>query len=198
MRQRKIKYVSKKLLDDLGIITYFKELKVSENTYLELGSGKGKFITDLANYYKDNNYIAVEKSMDASYRIYEKKLDLNLSNLTIVNLDVKDLQEFIKSKTISGIYLNFSDPWPKKKHHKRRLTNPNFLKTYNDLLKDQGFIQFRTDHKDFFLESLIDLEENFETIKIDYDLKPSEFMTEYEIKKRDNGPIYEYLGVKKC
>lgn len=196
MRQRKLKYVNESFLNNLGIITKVINLNIAKETYLEIGSGKGRFITELANHNKKSFYIAVEKNADICYRIYEKKLELKLDNLLIINLEVSEILEMIPPASISGIYLNFSDPWPKKKHHKRRLTDTRLLKKYYYILEDDAFIQFRTDHEEFFNDSLENFNSLFKTIYIDYNLAPSLFMTEYEIKKRQLGPIYEYLGGK--
>lgn len=194
MRQKKLKYVNLEMLNTLGVITDLEKIETKKPVYLEIGSGKGQFITSLAASYPSNHYIALEVNMNVCYRIVEKKVDQKLDHLTIILGDANHMLDYFFEHSIQGIYLNFSDPWPKAKHHKRRLTFPKFLRMYQMLLEKDGFLQFRTDHKDFFEESLIDLETYFDTIEINRNLEVSNHMTEYEEKKRPFGPIYQWTG----
>ena len=199
MRQKKLKYVNKEMLNSLGVITDIKKIDTFHKpSYLEIGSGKGQFISSLAEKYPSNHYIALEVNINVCYRIVEKKLALNLNDFSIILGDANHLLDYFFEHTMDGIYLNFSDPWPKAKHHKRRLTYPKFLRMYQTLLKEDGFLQFRTDHKDLFEDSLVYFENFFETIELNRNLDISEHMTEYEEKKRPFGPIYQWIGkVKK-
>ncbi len=153
--------------------------------HLEIGAGKGKFIIDKAIKYPDILFIAVEKYSTICLRILQKQEELKLKNLLIINEDAIILKDYLKSNTIDVIYLNFSDPWPKPRHHKKRLTSPNYLNLYKDFLKKDGKILFRTDHLDFFNDSISYLkEEGFSLNNIDYNSKELEIMSEYEILKR--------------
>lgn len=199
MRQKKLKYVNKEMLNSLGVITDIKKIDTFHKpSYIEIGSGKGQFISSLAEKYPSNHYIALEVNINVCYRIVEKKCASNLNDFSIILGDANHLLDYFFEHTMDGIYLNFSDPWPKAKHHKRRLTYPKFLRMYQTLLKEDGFLQFRTDHRDLFEDSLVYFENFFETIELNRNLDISEHMTEYEEKKRPFGPIYRWIGkVKK-
>lgn len=198
MRQKRIKGVNKELLQSRGVVTEIKPLVLPDIMLdIEIGSGKGEFITSLAKDHQDIHYIALEKNQDVCYRILEKKEALELQNLTIILGDAIHLKTYLEHHLVSRLYLNFSDPWPKKKHHKRRLTEKAFIPIYLDILKDDGILQFRTDHESFFNDSIISLETAFDIIDIDRNLPVSDYMTEYEQKKRVCGPIYQLKGRKK-
>ena len=196
MRQKRLKYVTKELLEEHGVITEVKHLEIpkDKHVYLEIGSGKGQFITSLAKNHPDDFFIAMEVNMYVIYRILEKKLDMKLDNLMIVLGDAKELETYFANDKIDLLYLNFSDPWPKSKHHKRRLTYPSFLRLYLKILKKDAFLQFRTDHLNLFIDSLDYMEDYFDITDVTYDLEPSDYMTEYEEKKRKLGPIYQLKG----
>ena len=184
------------LLEKHGVITKVEALNIPKNKKinLEIGSGKGQFITKLALDYPHEIFIAMEVNKYVIYRVLEKKLELKLDNLIIVLADAKYLETYFQDVLIDGLYLNFSDPWPKAKHHKRRLTYPSFLKLYLNILKQDAWIQFRTDHLDLFDDSLTYLEPYFDLFDVNYNLEPSNYMTEYEEKKRSLGPIYQLKG----
>lgn len=196
MRQKKIKYATRALMESFGVVCEPKMLDIDSNqeVFIEIGSGKGQFITSLAHDHPDKLFIALEMNINVCYRILEKKNDLKLDNLIIILDDAKNLDLYFKPHLMDGIYLNFSDPWPKARHHKRRLTYPPFLKHYQSLLKKTGFLQFRTDHLEMFMDSLDYLEPYFLLHEVTYDLEPSKYMTEYEVKKREIGPIYQVKG----
>ncbi|MDL2292155.1 tRNA (guanosine(46)-N7)-methyltransferase TrmB [Acholeplasma sp. OttesenSCG-928-E16] len=200
MRQKKIKGISKASLLERGIIGEPKFFSFDENkrVNLEVGSGKGLFITSLARDYKDEIFVAFEKNISVCYRILEKKEAYMLDNLFIVLDDAKHLEEYFHLNQVDCIYLNFSDPWPKSKHHKRRLTNQTFLDSYHNILKDKGLIQFRTDHNELFLDSIEYIKNSklFRIINKDENLKESKYMSEYEIKKRAYGNINQLVGEK--
>ncbi|MFP4187519.1 MAG: tRNA (guanosine(46)-N7)-methyltransferase TrmB [Acholeplasmataceae bacterium] len=193
MRQKKLKYVDEAFLKDRDVKTDITPVALPRNRRiaLEIGSGKGRFITDIAEDDPDSLYIALEVNMNVCYRIVQKRDDKDLKNLIIILGDAKHLLEYFAERTIDHIYLNFSDPWPKKRHHKRRLTAPSFLNVYRRILKRSGTLSLRTDHRDFFEDSLIELHGVFRITNVDYDLKKGAYMTEYEEKKRAVGPIYQ-------
>lgn len=195
MRQKHLKYVNKEILESEGVIVGIKKIPLlKEKVFLEIGSGKGLFITSMAKDYPDNHYIAMEVNINVCYRILEKKKELGLENLTIVLGNAEEILSYFNLNTIDGLYLNFSDPWPKKKHHKRRLTYPLFMEKYIQILKNQAIIQFRTDHIDLFDSSIEYMHPYLNIESVNYNLEVSNYMTEYEIKKRKIGPIYQLIG----
>jgi len=196
MRQKRIKNATKEVLaaHDVVIEMHQLDLSSSNKVFLELGSGKGQFITALAKDHPDDLWIAMEINISVCYRILEKKVEMKLDNLIIIHGDATHLMGYLAPHSVDGIYLNFSDPWPKKRHHKRRLTHESFLKDYQKVLKKDGFLQFRTDHFELFEDSITYIEPYFNLVEVDFGLKPSDYMTEYEIKKRAIGPIYQLIG----
>jgi tRNA (guanine-N7-)-methyltransferase len=195
MRQKRIKYVNLELLASHGVI--LDQVMVPNNgekTYLEIGSGKGKFITSMAKDHPDDLFIAMELNKYVCYRIVEKKIELGLTNLIIILGNAKDLLAYVGENQIDGLYLNFSDPWPKVKQQKRRLTAPLFLEMYQKVLKDGAFLQFRTDHQDLFDYSIEKVHGYFEITDLNFHLEETTYMTEYEEKKRQEGPIYQLIG----
>ena len=163
--------------------------------HIEIGMGKGQFLTQLALQNPDVNYIGIEKFSSVLLRASEKLETMELNNVKIFNVDAQNLNEIFEAKEIDRIYLNFSDPWPKNAHAKRRLTSNRFLPIYETILKDDGEIHFKTDNRllfEFSLESL----NNYGLIlsNISLDLHNSNFenniMTEYEEKFSKFGPIY--------
>ncbi|HHY05855.1 MAG TPA: tRNA (guanosine(46)-N7)-methyltransferase TrmB [Clostridia bacterium] len=169
--------------------------------YVELGMGKGKFITTLARQHQEINFIGVERVPEIIHQAGKRERE-GLPNLCFLHLDVARLPEYFLPEEIARIYLNFSDPWPKKRHEKRRLTNPFFLQIYKRLLKKKGSIHFKTDSLDFFEYSLEQfIAADFSVQKIAYDLHHSGYtgniLTEYEVKFREKGyPICRCEAIK--
>jgi len=171
--------------------------------HLEIGSGKGNFIITLADLNRDINYIAMEKYMPVLGKLIKKLPEEGIPNLAATNADAEKLAEFFEAGELECIYLNFSDPWPKKKHAKRRLTNIKFLELYKKVLKDDGVIKFKTDNRDFFEYSIEQFEAAGFLLKdVTYDLHNSSFAegnikTEYEEKFTSLGlPIYMLKAYK--
>lgn len=156
--------------------------------HIELGSGKGKFLTEMANLYPNINYFGFEKDTKVIYRWIRKINKDCPDNYYIIHSNADMLLEIFEEKSIERIYLNFSDPWPKPRHHKRRLTDKQFLDLYEVVLKKQGELHFKTDNNDLFDFSLLQLKENGWQIKLaTRDLHKSNYvednvMTEYEEK----------------
>lgn len=195
MRQKRIKNATKETMTSEGVLIEPTKIKFTSNDVsLEIGSGKGKFITTLAKDFPDQLFIAMEININVCYRIVEKRNELGLKNLIIICGDASHLLDYFEENTVSKIYLNFSDPWPKKRHHKRRLTAPSFLKDYVYIMKQDATLQFRTDHQDLFNDSIETIHGYFNIIDINNDVQESTYMTEYEIKKRQEGPIYQLIG----
>ena len=151
--------------------------------YIEIGMGKGNFIIENAKRYPDINFIGIEKYDSVIVRAIQKSNELELNNLKIVRMDAKKMEE-VFDKEIDTIYLNFSDPWPKDRHAKRRLTSPIFLNIYDKIFKDKCKIIMKTDNKPLFEYSLDSLEEYgykiiYKTDNLDV-LNEDNIMTEYE------------------
>lgn len=133
--------------------------QVKQPLHIEIGMGKGRFVYELAKANPNVNYIGIEKFDSAIvYGLY-KVLEEPLSNLYLLRTDASDLSVLFEENGIDRIYLNFSDPWPKERHKKRRLTHRNFLKIYQKLLVETGEIHFKTDNLDLFLYSLESMNE---------------------------------------
>ena len=153
---------------------------------IEIGCGKGDFIVGTAAREPVVNFLAVEKVSDVLVTAAEKIKNSGVTNVRVCCVDAKELAEIFPEKSIDRIYLNFSDPWPKSRHEKRRLTYRTFLEIYKRILKDGGGIFFKTDNRGLFDFSLEEFK-NFgmRTEKLTYDLHNSEYMdgnvmTEYE------------------
>lgn len=161
---------------------------------LELGIGKGRFLTELSKKNPKRNFIGIEKSQDILYQAAKKIQDEQIFNVKLMVYDINDLELIFAKGDINEIYLNFSDPWPKKRHAKRRLTHRKFLKKYKKILQPGGKIFFKTDNSDLFEFSLLEFqEEGFQIEKLSYDIYTDVFTdnieTEYEIK-------FSHLGAK--
>lgn len=164
----------------------------NRETYLEVGSGKGIFLNTLATRDTESDFIGIEGQRGALLRCIEKADDLALNNISFYPKFIKDVRDHFPKKSLSGIYLNFSDPWPKDRHAKRRLTNRKFLEGYHEVLKDGAFIQFKTDNDILFDYSLQEFNESpyFDIIESTTDLHKSKYSniktaavkTEYEEK----------------
>ncbi len=169
--------------------------------YIEIGMGKGKFIRENASKYPNINFIGIEK-YDSVVAKCLPKIDEDLTNLLIIRMDALDIDKVFNHE-ISRIYLNFSDPWPKNRHHLRRLSSKIFLEKYNNIFKDDKEIYMRTDNRDLYIYSL----ESFSSFgyileDISFDLHSSieeDFITtEYEDKFSSRGiPIYSVKAIKK-
>ena len=174
--------------------------------HIEIGSGKGQFISQMARLNPEINFIAVDVIPDVILMGLELTKDGDYPNLRFIIADAARLEEYFAPEEVERIYLNFSDPWKKKKQAKRRLTHVNFLNIYNKVLKKGGYIWFKTDNRALFEFSLNSFCENgFKLSNISLDLHNSGFsgnvMTEYEQKFSQQGmPIYRleatYRGYK--
>ena len=169
--------------------------------YIEIGMGKGNFIIENAKRYKDINFIGIEKYDSVIVRAIQKSNELELDNLKIVRIDANKLND-IFDKEIDTIYLNFSDPWPKDRHAKRRLTSPVFLSIYDNVFKDRKRIIMKTDNIDLFnysIDSLSNYEYDiiFNTNDLNC-LDEDNIMTEYESKFYNKGiKINKLEAIKK-
>lgn len=167
---------------------------------LEIGMGKGNFIIDMALNNPDVNFIGIEKYTSVIARACQKLESINLPNLLIINGDALALDTYF-NKEIRNIYLNFSDPWPKERHSKRRLTSDVFLTIYDNIFKNKKTIIQKTDNISLFESSIISLSNYGYIIKdISLDLWSTDKVyseTEYEAKYRSKGTKILYLKAEK-
>ena len=126
---------------------------------IEIGMGKGKFITELAANHPDINYIGIEKYSSVLIRAVEKRKELDIKNLFFIRMDAVEICDIFDKGEIDRIYLNFSDPWPKDRHAKRRLTSRQFFARYDEILKAGGIVEFKTDNRPLFDFSLAEIPE---------------------------------------
>jgi tRNA (guanine-N7-)-methyltransferase len=154
--------------------------------HVEIGCGKGRFINTLAQRHPEINFIAVELKAEVILRAVQRTEQRAIPNLAFVQYNAAMLTDLFAENEIERIYLNFSDPWPKKRHAKRRLTYASFLRTYKQVLKPYGEIHLKTDNEKLFEFSLNQFsDERFRLRNITFDLHQSPFaeenvMTEYE------------------
>lgn len=205
MRLKKVKGAYERLLEDkIYFIDNEKEYKGKWNILfnnsnpicIEIGCGKGDFILGMAEAYPDINFIAIEKFESVLIRALEKAKEKDLKNLKLLNMDATYITDVFDNNEVSTIYLNFSDPWPKNRHAKRRLTAPSFLEDYKKILKEDGSIIQKTDNQILFEYSLESLSNNgwyLSNIYVDLHSHPEIFNveSEYEKKKSKLGPIYK-------
>lgn len=178
--------------------------KSDKKIFVEIGMGKGEFISSMALNDKENIYIGIELSRQVialaikKLKRFEEENNVSLNNLYLMSVDAKDLRAFFEEHQIDKIYLNFSDPWPKKKHTKRRLTYKSFLEVYKIILKKDGIIEFKTDNRLLFEYSLVSMQNfgmNFISVYLDlHKTDIPNVQTEYERKFSPFGPIYKLVA----
>jgi len=201
MRLRKLKNEKNIIKSSKYIINEPKELigewkSIFNNDnpiHIEVGMGKGKFILENAIKNPDINFIGIEKFDSAIARAIKKIEDYNLTNLRIIRMDAEEI-DLVFDKEVDCLYLNFSDPWPKERHEKRRLTHSNFLKRFDSIFKNDKLIIQKTDNRKLFEYSVSSLSTyGYKIEKISCDLHKDEdnvITTEYEEKFIPLGPIY--------
>ena len=196
---------SKYLIDNpTEYIGKWNELFKNDNPiYIEIGMGKGKFIRENAKKYKNINFIGIERQNSILAKSVQK-LDEDIPNLLIIRMNALIIDE-VFSNEIDRIYLNFSDPWPKVRHHSRRLTSNIFLDKYDSVFKDEKQIYLRTDNKDLFtysIETLSNHDYYINNVSLDLhnDSEEELITTEYEDKfSKENMPIYSLVATsEKC
>lgn len=210
MRHRKVKNLDERIDAAKGFLvdepmTYkgrWRELFGNDGRlYLELGCGKGKFITARAMADNEANFIGIEGLDAVIVRGLEKAAENEVGNVRYVLEYVKDIRDFFEDGELDGIYLNFSDPWPKARHVKRRLTYGDTLLKYKQVLKPEGFIAFKTDNEGLFDFTMEEIERlGFEIKEMSRDLHNSdlaakEFTTEYEEKFHGYGKNINYVKI---
>jgi len=170
--------------------------------HIEIGMGKGRFLLQLAAENPDINYIGIERYTSVLIKALSKMNENPLPNLYFICMDATDLEQVFAPGEVDRIYLNFSDPWPKDRHAKRRLTSVQFLKRYNTILHPEGHIEFKTDNEilfDFSLESVPTagwtLAACTRDLHHDETMNEGNIMTEYEEKFSSKGnPIFKLIA----
>ncbi|MBQ6893736.1 MAG: tRNA (guanosine(46)-N7)-methyltransferase TrmB [Clostridia bacterium] len=214
MRARKRKHGAERLAAAAEVLCHDKAaiyenpqspFDMSRPLCLEIGCGKGKFSCEMANAYPNANFYAMEKVEDVMVCAVEKAMAQDggaRKNLRFIIGDAKELTEWFPPHTFDCIFLNFSDPWPKKGYYKRRLTYRAFLEIYKTLLKKDGILRLKTDNVGLFDFSLEEFEAaGMEVIKCSRDLHASEYndgniMTEYETNFSSQGMPINFAEVK--
>lgn len=178
----------------------WKEQFKNENpVHIEIGMGKGQFIISLAKENPNINYIGIERYESVLIRALQKLADEPLPNLKFICMDALLLPDVFSKNEVDRIYLNFSDPWPKERHSKRRLTSKTFLERYQQILSPFGHIEFKTDNRglfDFSLEEIPSCGWKIDAFTFDLhhdaSMNKGNIMTEYEQKFSAMGnPIYK-------
>lgn len=169
--------------------------------HIEVGMGKGQFMMELALCNPDINYVGIEMYSSVLLRAVQKMEEKPMDNLRFIRMDAREIEEVFGKGEVDKIYLNFSDPWPKDRHAKRRLPSRQFLARFDQILKKDGNLEFKTDNKDLFDFAVEEVEPaGWKIDAITYDLHHDEVMnegnilTEYEEKFSSKGnPIYKYI-----
>ncbi len=204
MRVRRKPWAEDELLNNLQVIKNPNELKNNWNKefdnsnpiHIEIGCGKGNFLIETAKLNSNINYIGIEHQITIAATASRRLKQEDLSNVRLIYGDAIHLIDYFGYGEIKRVYINFCDPWPKRRYIKRRLTFRGFLKIYKQLMGDSGEVYFKTDNKDLFDFSLNEFSENdWELRNINLNLHKSNFetniMTEYEQKFLEkNLPIY--------
>lgn len=170
---------------------------------IEVGMGKGRFIMDMARLHKDRNFVGIEMYDSVLLRAVQKReqLEEELPNLYFIRMDARNLPEVFEKGEVDRIYLNFSDPWPKDRHAKRRLTSRQFLERYEKILAEGGKVEFKTDNRPLFEFSLEEVKEAGWVLEActfdlhhDEQMMEGNVMTEYEEKFSQAGnPIHKLI-----
>lgn len=168
---------------------------------IEIGMGKGRFLMELAKRDPGINYVGVEKYSSVLLRGIQKMEAEPVQNLYFIRMDAEEITSVFGPEEVDRIYLNFSDPWPKDRHAKRRLPSREFLRRYDEILKRDGVIEFKTDNRDLFRFALDELEpagwrldRMTEDLHHDEEMMRDNVMTEYEERFSSIGnPIYKYI-----
>ncbi|MEA4922825.1 MAG: tRNA (guanosine(46)-N7)-methyltransferase TrmB [Eubacteriaceae bacterium] len=208
MRQRRIKDLEERLNNHSDLITAdgkqykgkWKDIFDGDSKlYLEFGCGKGKFIAAKAAADPYDGFIAVEGQPSVAVLAADKIKESEITNIRLVCEVIKNIEEYFAENELDGMYLNFSDPWPKARHSKRRLTYRSFLESYRKIIKPGGFVEFKTDNDGLYDFTLEELDEcSFRILEQTRDLHSTEYesngyRTEYEEKFSSKGKNINYI-----
>lgn len=171
--------------------------------HIEVGCGKGAFITGMAALHPEINYIAIDMQLSVLSYALDKAIEADLPNVQMILVDGAALSEYFADGEVERVYLNFSDPWPKTRHEKRRLTYQSFLATYEQIMEPESEIHFKTDNRGLFEYSLVSLTNYGMNLKkvwldlhTDEEFATQNVMTEYEKKFSDKGQVIYRLEAK--
>ncbi len=187
---RTVQEGGRRVLGDWAVKYHWNELFGNNNPIqVEIGMGKGTFIMRMAKAFPDINFVGIEKYSSVLLRAIQKQEEENLPNVKFIRMDAEYIEDVFGLGEVDRIYLNFSDPWPKEKHAKRRLTSRQFLARYDKVLVKEGRVEFKTDNDDLFAFSLEEAPEaGWKVIAKTFDLHKDpemnvgNIMTEYEEK----------------
>lgn len=209
MRMRKVKWAvdylsNAKALENAPIENKgkWKEVLHCNTLHVEIGCGKGNYSLNMARLYPELGFVAIEKNESAAGIAAKKFDEFDLSNLALIQADATNISEWFEENEVDVIHLNFSDPWPKKRYAKRRLSSNSFLCQYEKILSPNGEIQMKTDNSSLFEYSLIEFQKAgylMKKISVDFrrETHDEDVMTEYEEKFVQEGkPIYRCVWVK--
>ena len=195
MRLRRKPWIDKALTEVLESYLYMEQLERFRGLWqqrfpgkeicLEIGCGKGRFITGMAALHPEKAFIGIETARDVAFFAARKAKEAELGNVCILYANAEHVREWFADGEISTLYLNFSDPWPKARHAKRRLTHRNFLALYEKLLAPGGHLRFKTDNRTLFDFSIEEFKAyGLDILALSYDLHHSDYenevQTEYE------------------
>ena len=198
----KYKPWAKPYLDEhLEVLFPYEKLKTLSHLHLELGCGKGAFIVNMAKKNLDTFYLAIEKNVTCAGMTAKSLVEQEIKNVKLMYIDGEKVIDELNDESVKVLYLNFSDPWPKKRHEKRRLTYEGFINKYVRILEKGGEIRFKTDNDELYEFSKEGFKGSSLTIVSDiYDYDGSDIedeKTEYEIKKREAGLKIHRLILRK-
>jgi len=169
--------------------------------YAELGCGKGRFLAEMAARHPEDLFLGIEGHQGVLLRAGQKLAEQQTDNARLLCAYVHDIRDFFAEGELDGLYLNFSDPWPKARHEKRRLTHRAYLAAYRDVVRDGGFLAFKTDNDGLFEFTLEEIAaEGYDILEMSRDLHRSEYaadnvMTEYEARFSENGKTINYVKI---
>ena len=169
--------------------------------YAELGCGKGRFIAEMAQRHPEDLFLGIEGHQGVLLRAGQKLMEQQTGNARLLCAYVHDIRDFFAEGELDGLYLNFSDPWPKARHEKRRLTHRAYLASYRDVVKEGGFLAFKTDNDGLFEFTLEEIAaEGYDILEMSRDLHNSAYaadnvMTEYEARFSENGKTINYVKI---
>ncbi len=210
MRLRKVKYAAELIADFPQYVIAdpgkhrgkWHELFENKNSIeLEIGCGKGKFIYEKALNNPDRNFIGIEKFDSVIVRALEKLIEGPLPNLKLIRFDAEHIENIFSENEITRLYLNFSDPWPKTRQAKRRLTSNRFLSRYTNIIEKDGIIELKTDNKSFFEYSIEEFQNDnrYAVDKVEWDLynnlPEDNIQTEFEMRFVEKGNSIYYLKI---
>ncbi len=213
MRLKHVKGAEEYIAASTNVVQDYKEHAGHWNEYfgndnpirIEIGMGKGRFLMEMAGNNPKINYIGIEKYSSVLIRAVQKKEELDLPNITFILMDAEEITDVFAANEIDRIYLNFSDPWPKDRHAKRRLPSRQFLNRFKVILKDEGRIEFKTDNNNLFEFALEEvepggfvLEQVTRDLHKDEEMNAGNIMTEYEEKFSGLGNKISKYIIKKA